>query len=77
MSKEPYDDKTDEKKGANTVILLNKDFSELESFKVGKLTPERGFSSGKFVPGSQDRVIAALKSEENSDLENAGQASCK
>eukprot|EP01138_Halocafeteria_seosinensis_P006723 gb/GECG01006875.1/.p1 GENE.gb/GECG01006875.1/~~gb/GECG01006875.1/.p1 ORF type:complete len:407 (+),score=57.47 gb/GECG01006875.1/:1-1221(+) len=75
MSKEAYDDKVDEKKGANTVILANEDFTDLQSFRVGTLTPERGFSSAKFVPGSRDQVLVALKSEENSDLENAGQSS--
>lgn len=33
------------------------------------LGPLRGFSSAKFLPGSQDRVIVALKSEENSELD--------
>jgi soluble calcium-activated nucleotidase 1 len=31
---------------------------------VGKITPERGFSSFKFLPGSRDTVILALKSVE-------------
>jgi hypothetical protein len=31
-------------------------------------TPERGFSSAKFLPGSRDTVLVALKSEENSEL---------
>jgi soluble calcium-activated nucleotidase 1 len=31
---------------------------------VGKVTPERGFSSFKFVPGTNDEVILALKSME-------------
>jgi soluble calcium-activated nucleotidase 1 len=29
------------------------------------ITPERGFSSAKFLPGSHDSVVIALKSEEN------------
>ncbi len=33
------------------------------------VTPERGFSSAKFVPGSKDRYILALKSVENSALD--------
>lgn len=31
---------------------------------VGELIPVRGFSSFKFLPGSQDTVIVALKTEE-------------
>jgi soluble calcium-activated nucleotidase 1 len=32
---------------------------------VGTATPERGFSTVKFVPGTNETVVAALKSEEN------------
>lgn len=32
--------------------------------KVGNLVPIRGFSSFKFLPGSQDTIIVALKTEE-------------
>ena len=31
------------------------------------MSPLRGFSSAKFLPGSRDTVIIALKSEENSE----------
>lgn len=31
---------------------------------IGDLIPIRGFSSFKFLPGSQDSVIIALKTEE-------------
>jgi len=31
---------------------------------VGKITPERGFSTFKFLPGTRDNVILALKSVE-------------
>ena len=31
------------------------------------LTPTRGFSDFKFLPGSNDRIIVALKSEENEE----------
>jgi soluble calcium-activated nucleotidase 1 len=34
---------------------------------VQRKTPERGFSSAKFLPGSRDTVLIALKSEENSE----------
>ncbi len=30
------------------------------------ITPERGFSTAKFVPGSQDKFILAVKSAEDS-----------
>ncbi len=65
VSRDPYDDVTDEKKGSNTVIIASHDFSEVAATTVGELTPERGFSSAKFLPGSRDTVVVALKSEEN------------
>ena len=74
MSKEPYQDVRDEKKGANTIITADENFDNIKYFRVGTLTPERGFSSAKFVPGSQDNVVVALKSEE--DSAKGLQASC-
>jgi len=65
MSHDKYDDMVDEHKGANTVITTSRDFSQVKSFTVGTLTPERGFSSAKFVPGGDEQVLVALKSEEN------------
>lgn len=72
MSHEPYDDKVDERKGANTVITASRDFSVIDSFSVGTLTPERGFSSAKFVPGGGEKVVVALKSEENAEAGTQG-----
>jgi len=67
VSNEPYDDEKDEKRGSNIIITANSDFSQIIKYEVGKVTPERGFSSAKFLPGSKDSVIVALKSEENSE----------
>ena len=39
-------------------------FSNIEVKTVGVLNPTHGFSSFKFVPGTEDKVIVALKSEE-------------
>lgn len=74
MSKEAYNDVLDESKGANTVMLANEAFTDFESFTVGTLTPTRGFSTAKFVPGSREGVVVAIKSEENAELNT--QASC-
>lgn len=64
MSRERYDDVTDERKGANTMITAAPDFSDMKAQTVGRLTPERGFSTFKFLPGSGDNVIVAIKSAE-------------
>ena len=66
VSKEPYDEKEDEKKGSNLMILVNEKFDNVEKIvPVGDVVPERGFSSFKFVPGTDGKVILALKTVEN------------
>jgi hypothetical protein len=64
MSKTGYEESQDELKGANTVMLANEQFTSFQSFNVGKLTPTRGFSTAKFVPGSAENIVIAIKSEE-------------
>lgn len=67
MSTDPYDEAKDEKMGANTIVTASADFKTIKATKVGTISPLRGFSSAKFLPGSRDSVIIALKSEENSE----------
>ena len=67
VSKEAYDENLDEKRGSNTVILASEDFSKIEVKHITPLTPTRGFSEFKFLPGSRDSIIVALKSEENEE----------
>lgn len=64
-STKAYNDKDDEKKGTNYLLRANEDFSQITLSAVGPLIPTHGFSSFKFVPGTADSVIVALKSEEN------------
>lgn len=65
VSSERYDDVQDERRGSNIMLVANEDFSNVVVSKVGTLTPVRGFSAFKFVPGTNDNVILALKSAEN------------
>jgi len=67
VSKERYDDVIDERKGTNLLILADEDFSKITVSTLGPLIPTHGFSSFKFVPGTKDSVIVALKSEEVED----------
>lgn len=39
-------------------------FQEISMIRVGPLHPTHGFSSFKFIPGTKDQIIVALKSEE-------------
>ncbi|TFJ81602.1 hypothetical protein NSK_006853 [Nannochloropsis salina CCMP1776] len=64
VSSLPYDEELDEKMGSNKLVIADESFSKLQVRDVGKITPERGFSSFKFLPGSRDTVILALKSVE-------------
>jgi len=64
MSYTKYDDVTDEKKGTNVLIHCNEHFQDFRYTRVGKIEPTHGFSSFKFVPGTNDEVCVALKSVE-------------
>ncbi|CAB4054612.1 CANT1 [Lepeophtheirus salmonis] len=67
-SKDKYDDVVDEVKGTNFLLKMNSNDLGIEVLRVGRSEkiefPSHGFSSFKFIPGSRDRHILALKSEE-------------
>lgn len=65
-STQPYDDREDEHRGADLMILADEAFERVEVRHVGpRVVPTHGFSSFKFLPGSGDGVIVALKSMED------------
>jgi soluble calcium-activated nucleotidase 1 len=66
-SKERYDDVRDEHQGTNLLITADASFQDIKVTHVGPLLPTHGFSSFKFLPGSEDEIIVALKSEEDND----------
>jgi len=63
-STEQYDDKTDEKKGTNVMLFADESFENVEVKHVGDINPTHGFSSFKWIPGTDDQLVIALKSEE-------------
>eukprot|EP01080_Neovahlkampfia_damariscottae_P004555 gene4555-7939_t len=65
VSREKYDDAKELRKGSNTVIIANENFSDIEVKKIGVKTPIRGFSSFKFIPGRPNEIIALKSAEEN------------
>ena len=69
VSKEAYNEDEDERRGSNTVLLVSEDFSKIEVKHITPLTPTRGFSDFKFLPGSNDNIIVAMKSEENEEAQ--------
>jgi len=64
MSGERYNDVTDERMGTNVMITADESFEDIRVSTIGEKIPTHGFSSFKFVPGTKDSVIVALKSEE-------------
>eukprot|EP01029_Cantina_marsupialis_P001877 TRINITY_DN116_c2_g1_i1.p1 TRINITY_DN116_c2_g1~~TRINITY_DN116_c2_g1_i1.p1 ORF type:complete len:377 (+),score=104.21 TRINITY_DN116_c2_g1_i1:93-1223(+) len=65
VSKEAYEEVKDETRGSNIMITLNEDMSKISMTEIGEIIPERGFSSCAFMPGTNDRILATLKSVED------------
>ena len=65
VSHKMYNDIDDEKRGSNILMVCTEDFNSCEVKRIGFIIPTRGFSSFKFLPGTNERIIVALKSEEN------------
>ena len=65
VSTNQYNEKDDERKGSNIMLFANQDFTDVQMKTVGPVLPTHGFSSFKFIPNTRDRVIVALKSEED------------
>ncbi|XP_010872604.1 soluble calcium-activated nucleotidase 1 isoform X2 [Esox lucius] len=65
-SKERYDETADERRATNLVLSCSADFEDITVSRVGPYNPTHGFSSFKFVPNTDDQIIVALKSEEDS-----------
>ncbi|PIO57657.1 Apyrase [Teladorsagia circumcincta] len=64
-SHEKYTEAEDETRGTNLMIIGDSTLSSFTVIHVGELThPARGFSAFQFIPGTNDRLIIALKSEE-------------
>jgi len=63
-SKEPYNETKDESKGCNVLITANPEFSDINVVNVGSPSPTHGYSSFKFIPGSNDEAIVALRTME-------------
>ncbi|XP_045428100.1 soluble calcium-activated nucleotidase 1 isoform X5 [Pipistrellus kuhlii] len=64
-SHQRYHERDDERKGTNLLLSAGPDFAAVAARRVGPAVPTHGFSSFKFVPGTGDQVIVALKSEED------------
>nr|CAL26006.1 CG5276 [Drosophila melanogaster]CAR93147.1 CG5276-PA [Drosophila melanogaster] len=65
-SKEKYNETKDEHMGCNVLVSADESFTNVETVRLDpeNTTPTHGFSSFKFLPGTDDSIIVALKSEE-------------
>ncbi|XP_059168964.1 soluble calcium-activated nucleotidase 1-like [Physella acuta] len=64
-STESYDEKQDERRATNLLFVVDEHFEDIRVEKIGMINPTHGFSSFKFIPGTGDNIIVALKSEED------------
>ena len=68
-----YDKKNEKDTGCNLLISANPSFDSFEIKHVGlhgKVRDAQGFSSFKFIPGSDDTLIFALKTTETKNVAN-------
>ena len=49
------------------MFVVSEDFTDIQVSQIGDINLTHGFSSFKFVPGTNHNVIVALKSEEDGD----------
>ncbi|XP_064079002.1 soluble calcium-activated nucleotidase 1-like [Macrobrachium nipponense] len=59
-----YDEKDDEHRGTDLMLEATEGFEKIQVHHVGEKIDTHGFSSFKFIPGTNERIIVALKSEE-------------
>ena len=65
-SREAYDEELDEHRATNLMIKADENFDNVVYKTIGEIVPVRGYSSFKFVPDTNNKIIIALKSEEDS-----------
>lgn len=63
-SRDTYNETIDEVNGCNYLITADDDFKVVQAKEITRLEPKLGFSSFKFIPGTGDEAIVALKTTE-------------
>lgn len=63
-SEDAYNETKDEVRGCNYLIVADAGFNYVSAKKITKYQPKFGFSSFKFIPGTNDEAIVALKTTE-------------
>lgn len=65
----PYTEQDDEKQSANVLLIANEDFTKIEMTTIGELDVLYGFTSLKFIPGT-DLLIATRVKEFEDQIES-------
>ena len=63
-SKSRYDDRLDEHRGTDLLLQATEGFENVQVSHVGEQIDTHGFSSFKFIPGTNEQIIVAIKSVE-------------
>ncbi|XP_050549055.1 soluble calcium-activated nucleotidase 1-like [Daktulosphaira vitifoliae] len=67
LCKEKFDPQSDEGKATNVLLSATKNFESIEVVEVGDVKPFHGYASFKFIPETNDSIIVAIKSKEQSN----------
>lgn len=74
-SVEAFNKSENEKRGWNVALIAGEDFEHIAAVEIQDLldpSGHRGFSSAKFVPGTDDHIIAAVRTVEIDDSRDKG-----
>ncbi|KAK0161922.1 hypothetical protein PV327_008319 [Microctonus hyperodae] len=63
-SQDQYNETRDETMSCNVLLIADENFNSIKVTLIDNPIKIRGFASFKFLPGSQDTIIVALKTEE-------------
>lgn len=63
-SQQSYDETADESRATNILLSANEDFTDVDFKFIGKKQVTKGYSSFRFIPWTDDKLIVALKSQE-------------
>lgn len=60
----PYEKVDDETRGCNLMLVADENFQDIQRLEIGDLNRNLGFSSIKFIPGTNDNILVGIKTEE-------------
>jgi len=64
VSSEKFDPKTISHSGSNVVLMADEHFDNVQVGHIGQVVPTHGFSGFKWIPGTNDQLVVAIKTLE-------------